>query len=536
MRWTTESVASLVQGCRRRLLRWGCFGTLLRMVVALSLVWFAGFLASSARSLLASSSADCTWLEHFGGLAFSNLNEPVDTLDEAKARCKTMETCTGVTLTVRGGVKSYFLRDGRYNFKERHAVSEDDLISFLKSCSDSASPDQPKHSAAERRSPQSLAGGLRGWDLHGAHSASGGGGGDEVGQDQSVGDYPFPRDITIPEKSGNGIIYVLYWKETKSGCTWQGLSQICATEDNKVQGFEFIPGATTAQMCESACCEKRGIDKMHGKEKCAMFQFKQDIGCYHGKSKSDCRKWKSASKASSRGWFGGEVNSPQMESQLRHTRDSRFQEMIKSVQSIRELMPQGKKGPYGYGVSIVSPAHYVAALEQSKLDQLKELDIDIQVVDIPDSLEPDFHSSWFFRTIALPSSPYVKTLQLDSDTILCRSLDGQELWKLLDRYDYAATHAPSLFHDAVNPGEPQSRAMVQYNDAVIAYRWNARTREALARAMESAIALPAFGLRDQAAYREAVWNTYSLHDYGLPPVSTVPLGHAALQQYNLRSS
>ena len=47
-----------------------------------------------------------------------------------------------------------------------------------------------------------------------------------------------------------------------------------------------------------------------------MFQFKQDIGCYHGKSKSDCRKWKSASKASSRGWFGGEVNSPQMESQV----------------------------------------------------------------------------------------------------------------------------------------------------------------------------------------------------------------------------
>ena len=48
-----------------------------------------------------------------------------------------------------------------------------------------------------------------------------------------------------------------------------------------------------------------------------------------------------------------------------------------------------------------------------------------QVVNIPDSLEPDFHSSWFFRTIALPSSPYIKTLQLDSDTILCKSLDGQ---------------------------------------------------------------------------------------------------------------
>ena len=85
----------------------------------------------------------------------------------------------------------------------------------------------------------------------------------------------------------------------------------------------------------------------------------------------------------------------------------------------------GRNGKLGFGISIVSPEHYVANLEDWKLDALKELDIDIQTVKIPEELEPDFHSSWFFRTIALVSSPYEKTLQLDSDTILCRSLDGQ---------------------------------------------------------------------------------------------------------------
>lgn len=48
-----------------------------------------------------------------------------------------------------------------------------------------------------------------------------------------------------------------------------------------------------------------------------MFQFKEGVGCYHGKSKGDCQQWKSASKQSARGWFGGEVNSNQMENQVR---------------------------------------------------------------------------------------------------------------------------------------------------------------------------------------------------------------------------
>jgi hypothetical protein len=249
---------------------------------------------------------------------------------------------------------------------------------------------------------------------------------DAVRHRASTVPYPFPRNFSLPKKKeGRGIIYVLYWKETKSGCTWQGLAKICLSADNQVPGFEHIPEATTAQMCETACCNKRGPDKMEGKDKCGMFQFKQGIGCFHGKSKHDCQHWTDARQTSARGWFGGEVNSQGMENQLRSTRNSRFEEMLKSVRSIRKKMPQGREGPNGYGISIVSPAHYVAALEQSKLDKLKELNIDIQTVDIPDELEPDFHSSWFFRTIALPSSPYKKTLQLDSDTILCQSLDAQ---------------------------------------------------------------------------------------------------------------
>ena len=31
----------------------------------------------------------------------------------------------------------------------------------------------------------------------------------------------------------------------------------------------------------------------------------------------------------------------------------------------------------------------------------------------------DFHSSWWFRTLALPSTPYKYTVQLDSDTVMC---------------------------------------------------------------------------------------------------------------------
>jgi hypothetical protein len=55
---------------------------------------------------------------------------------------------------------------------------------------------------------------------------------------------------------------------------------------------------------------------------------------------------------------------------------------------------------------------------------------------------------------------------------------SQEFWKLFERYDYAATHAPSLFHEGLQTSEGISRSMVQYNDAVIGFRWNARTREA----------------------------------------------------------
>ena len=69
-------------------------------------------------------------------------------------------------------------------------------------------------------------------------------------------------------------------------------------------------------LAQKACCEKRGDNKLKGKENCAMFQFKEGVGCFHGKSKNDCQSWKSANKDSSRGWFGGEVNSAAMENQV----------------------------------------------------------------------------------------------------------------------------------------------------------------------------------------------------------------------------
>jgi len=292
------------------------------------LLFTATLLISPAWPLGTSSGSDgCSWVEHSGGIPYTVTNTAVNTLDEAKKQCEATSRCTGITLSVSDSQRAYFLRDGTYEYEKRKDANDNDLVSWIRVCDD-----QPSRLKGIKQAPRTVdgLGNLRAWK---APVREG---------DSSDGDYPFPRDITIPEKNGNGIIYVLYWKETKSGCTWQGLSKICATEDNRVIGFDRIAEASTAQMCEvgilsksppqndaaltmstlvhfqqTACCNKRGADKLKGKENCAMFQFKEGVGCYHGRSKSDCKKWKSATKESSRGWFGGEVNSDAMENQAR---------------------------------------------------------------------------------------------------------------------------------------------------------------------------------------------------------------------------
>ena len=185
-------------------------------------------------------------------MSFTQMNTGLSSLDSAKEACISSPLCKGITLALTDEPEAYFLRDGVYDQGNPSIVSDKDLLTWIKQCDGIKQPTkvvgtQLRQSQQKEKSNADLLSELR--DMVVAASGSD----EEVVVDDGTG-YPFPRDITIPPKKGNGIIYVLYWKETKSGCTWQGLANICATEDNKVLGFEHIPEATTAQMCEVRPC------------------------------------------------------------------------------------------------------------------------------------------------------------------------------------------------------------------------------------------------------------------------------------------
>jgi hypothetical protein len=118
-------------------------------------------------------------------------------------------------------------------------------------------------------------------------------------------------------------------REVACCCCWRG----CVTRARERQGYTRVlfaclvrwafvssPWPYVGAVPQSLCCIKRGVDKLKGKENCAMYQFKEGVGCFHGKSKQDCGDWKDARDTTSRGWFGGEVNSQNMESQVRRRR------------------------------------------------------------------------------------------------------------------------------------------------------------------------------------------------------------------------
>ena len=262
--------------------------------VVLTVLVLLTFLAPAVLSVLRGKTADgaCDWVEHSGGLQVVELNEGVDSLAEAKTHCEANPACLGVTLSVEKAARAYYMRDGQYAFDLRNAFSPSDLASWIKVCPirredlySSGGSDRAGAGAGSARAAAAAAArassngnnglngaqGLRGGEANFASGYSGSGvfvaAEPKTQQDQSEGNYPFPRDITIPPKKGNGIIYVLYWKETKSGCTWQGLDKVCATEDNHVKGFEAIPEATTAQTCEVGFFPSRvGIYFHRGRE------------------------------------------------------------------------------------------------------------------------------------------------------------------------------------------------------------------------------------------------------------------------------
>lgn len=125
---------------------------------------------------------------------------------------------------------------------------------------------------------------------------------------------------------------------------------------------------------------------------------------------------------------------------------------------------------------------------------------------------------------AVLQSPYEQTLYLDTDTLVCRSVD--ELFLLLDRFDLALAHAPGRVIGETNA--PAS--FPELNCGVILY---SSTKDVLALFQEwlrifdewSAPGAPRKGPaahRDQPAFREALFHSRTSF-YVLPP------------EYNLRT-
>eukprot|EP00750_Incisomonas_marina_P027615 INCI6211.7.p1 GENE.INCI6211.7~~INCI6211.7.p1 ORF type:complete len:285 (-),score=41.21 INCI6211.7:197-1051(-) len=248
----------------------------------------------------------------------------------------------------------------------------------------------------------------------------------------------------------------------------------------------------------------------------------------------------SSDKKLALGWTGGRLGRSEesMASTLQHLHESfhqRLQELVRSVKSLRASCRLSEDDRVTeqhdnfaemdrIGITVLVPN--VSVIPPHYAQQLRFLNVEITTPQwLRDPPDPAFTTSWWFRLLALPSSPYRQTLQLDADTVVCECFEEKGLWKLFaERYDWAATHAPSLFHDSDKTqteagGDPSiPRAFVQYNNAVSGYRWTPAIASMFARALESLRELPQYGLRDQAALRQALWKAPQVHDYTLPDI------------------
>lgn len=124
------------------------------------------------------------------------------------------------------------------------------------------------------------------------------------------------------------------------------------------------------------------------------------------------------------------------------------------------------------------------------------------------------------KILALKRTPFAQTLFLDSDTHCLGPCE--ELFELLDRYDYAAAHAPVR---ACWTGVPCPDSFPELNTGVILFnsnpRFNALVDEWFA-IYTRHLQLPEPPPHDQPAFREAAYNAPASM-YVLPP------------EYNLRS-
>ncbi|MEO6054679.1 MAG: hypothetical protein ABIP97_11755 [Chthoniobacterales bacterium] len=117
-------------------------------------------------------------------------------------------------------------------------------------------------------------------------------------------------------------------------------------------------------------------------------------------------------------------------------------------------------------------------------------------------------------------SPYERTLFLDTDTLVCHSVE--DVFQLLDRFDVAIAHAP-MRHDRAYP---TPNCFVEMNSGVIAYHKNAAVEQMFRCWIEiyekelKASAQPEIG--DQVHLRQAIYES-AVSLYILPP------------EYNFRS-
>ncbi len=116
------------------------------------------------------------------------------------------------------------------------------------------------------------------------------------------------------------------------------------------------------------------------------------------------------------------------------------------------------------------------------------------------------------KPLAMLRTPFSRTLFLDADTYV--AADVADVFRLLDRFDLAAAHAPNRIS---LPLGDIPEAFPEFNTGVIAFRRNRRVRALLRRWLSEYDRLPPDRLvKDQPAFRRAVYHAGRVRTATLP--------------------
>lgn len=117
------------------------------------------------------------------------------------------------------------------------------------------------------------------------------------------------------------------------------------------------------------------------------------------------------------------------------------------------------------------------------------------------------------KPVAMLKSPFSRTLFLDADTYVVA--DVSDAFRLLDRFDLAAAHAPNRVS---LPLSDVPEALPELNTGVIAFRRNRRVRALLSAWLTEYDRLPQDRpVKDQPAFRSAVYHARRVRVATLPP-------------------